>query len=165
MFTSQIKSNKSCSKHLFHFILDKTRLDAFEMKGLREILWTNQSRFSWSQRQDSYRTRTLSFRSQRNLSFCGFLCMKTPSSSPLSTDRISMALWPQPITWPVPMYASNTHTAPVYSVQYTGPLSLLSHVVWPLIGSRWPCDPSPSHDPYRCMLATHTHTRAAPMHA
>jgi len=54
---------------------------------------------------------TLSFRSQRNLSFCGFLCMKTPSSSPVSTERISMALWPQPITWPVPMYATHTQQA------------------------------------------------------
>ena len=46
---------------------------------------------------------TLSFLSHRNLSFCAFLCMNTPSKWPVSTLRISMALLPQPMICPVPM--------------------------------------------------------------
>lgn len=46
---------------------------------------------------------TLSLRSHKNLSRCAFLCMNTPSRWPLSTERISMALLPQPIICPVPM--------------------------------------------------------------
>ena len=50
---------------------------------------------------------TLSFRSHKNFNFCAFLCIKTPSRCPVSAARISIALLPQPIIWPVPMYAEN----------------------------------------------------------
>lgn len=54
-------------------------------------------------------TLTLSFLSQRNLSFCAFLCMNTPSKCPVSAARISIALFPQPIICPVLMYAEKSH--------------------------------------------------------
>ena len=54
---------------------------------------------------------TLSFFSQRNLSFWVLLCMKTPSSCPFSTALISMALLPQPITWESPIRAEYTETS------------------------------------------------------
>ena len=53
---------------------------------------------------------TLSFLSHKNFSFCAFLCINTPSRWPVSADRISIALFPQPIIWPVLMYAENTLT-------------------------------------------------------
>lgn len=55
---------------------------------------------------------TLSLRSQRNLSLWAFLCMKTPSKCPLSTLLISMALLPQPMICPVPMYATLVGISP-----------------------------------------------------
>lgn len=55
---------------------------------------------------------TLSFRSHKNLSFCAFLCMKTPSRWPVSTPRISIALLPHPMIWPVPMKATEVGISP-----------------------------------------------------
>ena len=55
---------------------------------------------------------TLSFLSHRNLSFCAFLCMNTPSRWPVSTLRISMALLPHPMICPVPMYATEVGSSP-----------------------------------------------------
>lgn len=55
---------------------------------------------------------TLSFLSQRNFSLWAFLCMNTPSRWPVSTLRISMALLPQPMIWPVPMYATDVGISP-----------------------------------------------------
>lgn len=64
------------------------------------------------------RRHTLSFLSQRNLSLCAFLCMNTPSRCPESTDRISMALLPQPMIWPVPMNATDVGASPHWSMMF-----------------------------------------------
>ena len=61
---------------------------------------------------------TLSLRSQRNFSFCDFLCMNTPSRWPVSTERISMALLPQPMIWLVPMYATEVGISPHCNIMF-----------------------------------------------
>ena len=53
-------------------------------------------------------TRTLSLRSHKKRNFCVFLCMKMPSIWPVSTERISIPLLPQPMTWLSPIRAEMT---------------------------------------------------------
>lgn len=44
--------------------------------------------------------------------------MKTPSKWPVSTFRISIALLPQPIIWPVPIYATDVGISPHCSTMF-----------------------------------------------
>lgn len=133
---------------LFIVFLSLYRIYQFAMPGLFSVI-----KYIWHDDAPlALLKNTLSLRSQRNFRRWAFLCIKTPSKWPVSTERIwmrakhisiiilksnrchsmrllnytSIALLPQPIIWPVPMYATDVGISPHWNEkQITFPFKLI----------------------------------------
>ena len=71
-----------------------------------------------SRHRRTHTLHTLSFLSQRNLSFCALLCINTPSRWPESTALISMAFEPHPMMFASPISAvkQGAHQLEVHNI-------------------------------------------------